>query len=96
MPKLRWILHDGVLLPFQDVPFLQEKSKDTGEHVIDMKCLECGYEEEIPLDIFSELFNPEIEVNPALTCPKCDHDLFVPRDVYDQIKGNFVYKPNKK
>ena len=36
-----------------DVPFLQEKGKDTGEFVVDMKCLECGYEGEIPLDIFS-------------------------------------------
>ena len=50
----------------------------------------------IPLDIFSELFDPEIEENPALTRPRCNRDLLVPRDIYDQIKGNFVYKPTKK
>lgn len=53
-------------------------------------------EEEIPLDIFSELFDPKIEENPALACPHCNRDLLVPRDVYDQMKGKFVYKPAKK
>lgn len=76
--------------------FRVRKDESTGEFVIDMKCLECEYEEEIPLDIFSELFDPDVEENPALTCQKCDHDLLVPKDVYDQIKGNFVYKPSKK
>jgi len=47
--------------------FRARKDESTGEYVIDMKCLECGYEEEIPLDIFSGLFDPEIGENPALT-----------------------------
>ena len=54
-----------------------------------MKCLECGYEGGIPLDIFSEVFDPEIKENPALTCPRCNRDLLVPRDIYDQIKRKF-------
>lgn len=76
--------------------FRVRKDESTGEFAVDMKCLGCGHEEEIPLDIFSELFDPEVEENPALTCPHCDRDLLVPKDVYDQIKGNFVYKPTKK
>ena len=48
------------------------------------------------MDIFSELFDPDFDENPAITCPHCDHDLLVPKDVYDQIKGGFIYKPTKK
>lgn len=48
--------------------FRVRKDESTGEFAVDMKCLGCGYEEEIPLDIFSELFDPEVEENPALTC----------------------------
>ena len=60
--------------------------------LVDMKCLECDYEEEVELHIHLELFDEENDPSPILTCPRCNHDLFVPKDVYDQIKGNFVYK----
>ena len=54
-----------------------------------------AYEENIPLDILSLFFDPSVDENPALTCPHCDQDLFVPKDIYDQIKGNFVYNVDK-
>lgn len=63
--------------------------------IVDMKCLECDYEEEIELDILLELFNPRTDPAPYLTCPCCDKDLLVPKDVYDQIKGNFIYDVRK-
>lgn len=62
----------------------------------DMKCLECDYEDEVELDILLELFDEVSDPSPVITCPHCNHDLFVPKDVYDQTKGNFVYKPRKK
>ena len=68
---------------------------DYDDYVVDMKCLNCDYEENIPLDILSSFFDPSVDENPALTCPHCDQDLFVPKDIYDQIKGNFVYKVDK-
>ena len=55
----------------------------------------CDYEEEVPLDILLEFFDSSVDHAPTLTCPHCDEDLFVPKDVYDQIKGNFVYKLDK-
>ena len=64
--------------------------------LVEMKCLKCGYEEEIELDILLELFNPHKEENPIITCPHCEEESFTPKDIYDQIKGNFVYKPTKK
>ena len=63
--------------------------------LVDMKCLECGHEEEVELDILLELSDEEDNPSPVLTCPNCDHDLLVPKDVYDQIKGGFVYKIEK-
>lgn len=59
--------------------------------LVDMKCLECEYMGEVELDILEEL-NPNMDPSPVLTCPHCNHDLFVPKDVYDQIRGNFIYK----
>lgn len=59
--------------------------------LVDMKCLECDHEGEVELDILLEFFNPKRDPSPVLTCPHCNHDLFVPKDVYDQIKGNFIY-----
>jgi len=64
--------------------------------LVDMKCLECDYEDEVELDILLELFDEVSDPSPVITCPHCNHDLFVPKDVYDQIKDNFVYKPRKK
>ena len=62
-----------------------------GSDIVDMKCLECDYEDVAELMILLEFDRP-YEPCPVLTCPKCDHDLFVPKDVYDQIKGGFIYK----
>lgn len=71
------------------------RDEETNEKYVKMKCLECGYEETIPLDILLEFFRPDVDEVPSMTCPHCDVDAFVPEDVYDQIKGNFVYKFKK-
>jgi len=60
--------------------------------VISMRCLECGYREEAEADIVLECFDPRREDYPCLICPHCGKGDLVPEDVYDQIKGNFVYK----
>lgn len=75
--------------------FRIKHNKDFDTDLVDMKCLECDYEEEVPLDILLEFFDSSVDHAPTLTCPHYDEDLFVPKDVYDQIKGNFVYKFDK-
>lgn len=75
--------------------FRIKHNKDFDTDLVDMKCLECDYEEEVPLDILLEFFDSSVDHAPTLTCHHCDEDLFVPKDVYDQIKGNFVYKFDK-
>lgn len=37
--------------------------------LVDMKCLECDYEEESELDILLEFFDSKIFPSPVLTCP---------------------------
>ena len=45
------------------------------------------------LDVFLECSNPPSEEPPVVCCPSCEHESLVPKDVYDQIKGGFIYKP---
>ena len=63
--------------------------------LVDIKCPECNYEEEVDLDILLDLFVPSSDPAPALTCPCCNHDLLISKDVFDQIKGDFIYKVEK-
>ena len=63
---------------------------------VGMKCLHCDYEEEMELDILLECSDPSVEESPVVDCPSCGHALLVPKDVYDQIKGGFIYKPEEE
>ncbi len=76
-------------------PFRVRHNKEYDVDLVDMKCLECGHEEETELDILLECSNPASEDSPVLICPECGHELLVPKDVYDQIKGGFIYKIGK-
>lgn len=58
---------------------------------VDMQCLECHYQEEIPLDVLSLFFDPDFDENPIIDCPHCSTTAFVPKDIYDQITQNFRY-----
>lgn len=75
--------------------FRVKHNKEYDVDLVDMKCLECDHEEEVELDILLECFDEANDPSPVLTCPCCNHDLLVPKDVYEQIKGNFIYKFDK-
>ena len=66
--------------------------EDWFNEVIDMKCLDCDYEEEVEADILLECFEMTDDDFPSCGCVNCNGDNLVPKDVYDQIKGNFIYK----
>ena len=57
--------------------------QDINDEFIDFKCLNCKHEEELEADIVFEMFFPEFEEYPILTCPKCGKDKFVPLDIYN-------------
>ena len=66
--------------------------QDIYEEFIDYKCLSCKYEDELEADIVLEMFYPEFEEYPLLTCPKCGKDKFVPLDIYKaKIKKQAFY-----
>lgn len=52
--------------------FRIKHNKDFDTDLVDMKCLECDYEEEVPLDILLEFFDSSVDHAPTLTCPHCD------------------------
>lgn len=52
--------------------FRIKHKKDFDTDLVDMKCLECDYEEEVPLDILLEFFDSSVDHAPTLTCPHCD------------------------
>lgn len=56
--------------------------QDIYDEFIDYKCLSCIYEEELEVDVVLEMFYPEFEEYPLLTCPKCGKGKFVPLDIY--------------
>lgn len=58
--------------------------KDIYDEFIDFKCLSCKYQEELEADIVFELYFPEYEDYPILTCPKCGKDKFVPSDIHKE------------
>ena len=72
--------------------FRVRHDEEWGDDVVDMKCLGCDYEEEMDLDILLECSDPSLDESPVACCPGCDRELLVPKDVYDQIKGGFIYK----
>lgn len=57
-------------------------NSDVYDEFVDFKCLKCNHEEELEADIVFELFFPEFEDFPVLTCPKCGKDTFIPKDIY--------------
>lgn len=44
--------------------FRIKHNKDFDTDLVDMKCLECDYEEEVPLDILLEFFDSSVDPAP--------------------------------
>lgn len=70
----------------EDVDIEAFVKSDVFEEFVDFKCLNCNNEAELEADIVFELFFPEFEEYPILTCPKCGKDKFVPKDIYEKLK----------
>jgi hypothetical protein len=61
--------------------------KDIYDETIILKCLNCGFQEEVDYDIVSEMWNEFESDYPESYCPSCDKPDVVPLDVYNRIKG---------
>ncbi len=58
--------------------------QDVFDEYVDFKCLNCKKELELEADIVFELFFPDFEEYPVLTCPKCGKESFVPKDIFNK------------
>ena len=59
--------------------------KDIFDEFVNFKFLNCKNKRELETDIVFELFDPNFEEYPLLSCPKCGKDKFVPKDIYDKL-----------
>jgi hypothetical protein len=60
--------------------------KDIFDETLVLKCLNCGFEEEIDYDIVSECWDSFMSDYPVSYCPKCNTGDVVPLDVYNHLK----------
>lgn len=61
--------------------------KDIFDETIILKCLHCGFQEEVDYDIISECWDEFDSDYPESYCAKCNKPEVVPLDVYNRIKG---------
>lgn len=61
--------------------------KDIFDETIILKCLNCGFQEEVDYDIVSEMWNEFQSDYPESYCVNCNKPEVVPLDVYHRIKG---------
>jgi hypothetical protein len=60
--------------------------KDIFDETIVLKCLDCGFQEEIDYDIVSECWDSFMSDYPESYCRKCNKPEVVPIDVYNHLK----------
>lgn len=60
--------------------------RDIFDESIILKCLNCGFQEEVDYDIVSECWDHSISDYPESYCPKCNKPTVVPLDIYEKLK----------
>ena len=60
--------------------------KEIFDETIILKCLNCGFQEEVDYDIISECWDESESDYPESYCMKCNTPKVVPLDVYNKIK----------
>lgn len=69
--------------------------------VVDMKCIKCGYEEEMDADIVFECWEFSDDPFPVFDCPKCNDGMMIPKQIIDETEANeekkkHLGRPKKK
>ena len=59
------------------------------DETITMKCIHCGHEEEMPVDVYGEEAEYLIDIgdtsHPAFQCPKCHKDTLYRKRYYSEL-----------
>lgn len=72
---------------FDKVDVEEFVKKDIFDETIILKCLNCGFQEEVDYDIVSECWDEFQSDYPESYCMKCNKPEVVPLDVYNRLKG---------
>lgn len=73
-------------LDFEKVDVEEFVKRDIFDETIELKCLDCGFQEEIDYEIVSECWDAFLSDYPISYCPKCNKGDVVPLDVYNRLK----------
>lgn len=64
--------------------FIDALNKEQYEEYLELKCLNCDYQEEAPYDVIKECW--ETGPYPISYCPHCNKPKLVPIDIYNKKK----------
>lgn len=56
------------------------------DEYVEMKCLDCDYEETVDFDVLAESMEFDDSDYPSLYCPSCNEGTMVPKDIYAKKK----------
>ncbi|MFA5693037.1 MAG: hypothetical protein WC907_05410 [Acholeplasmataceae bacterium] len=84
--RKRAIEFNEFCLDIETVDVEEFVKREIFDETIELKCLDCGFQEEIDYDIVSECWNSFMSDYPVSYCPKCNTGDVVPLDVYNRIK----------
>lgn len=69
-----------------DVDVEEFVKREIFDETIILKCLNCGFQEEVDYDIVEECWDASASPYPESYCPKCNKPTVVPLDVYNRLK----------
>jgi len=84
--RKRAIEFNEFCLDFEKVDVNEFVKREIFDETIELKCLDCGFQEEIDYDIVSECWDSFMSDYPVSYCPKCNTGDVVPLDVYNRLK----------
>ena len=84
--RKRAIEFNEFCLDIEKVDVEEFVKREIFDETIELKCLDCGFQEEIDYDIVSECWDSFMSDYPVSYCSKCNTGDVVPLDVYNRIK----------
>jgi len=86
----RALVYNDLMDPFEpdgndDVDIEEFVKRDIFDETIILKCLNCGFQEEVDYDLIEECWNESMSPYPESYCTKCNKPTVVPLDVYNRF-----------
>ncbi len=89
----RALVYNDFMDPFEpdpnapiDVDVEEFVKREIFDETIILKCLNCGFQEEVDYDLIEECWDESMSPYPESYCAKCNKPTVVPLDVYNRLK----------